>query len=124
MNKLSSHAKIKFDEWVSKIRSTLQSDDKSDLNSLPDQIRWLQHWTKKIQKRESKTYSRIVRIETELKGKAGSKLSEFYSDIYLKESQRHKKGTKVRLNAILRYVYHYGSYAHPCLISGRKKGRS
>lgn len=124
MNKLNSHAKKKFDEWVSKIRSTLQSDNKSDLNSLPDQIRWLQHWTKKIQKREPKTYSRIVKIETELKGKAGSELSEYYSEIHLKESQRHKKGTKIRLNEILRYVYHYGSYAHHYLISGRKKEKA
>jgi hypothetical protein len=52
-----------------------------------------------------------------LQNQVGKRLTEDFQK-YLSQAKTHRKGTKVRLDKILRFVYHYGNYAHECLIEG------
>jgi hypothetical protein len=106
----------KFDEWSAKIHSSLKKGSKSALGRLPDACRWLQYWGAKLRQEKPECYAKVERIEMRLLGQSAVALHKDYLS-YLKMAQKHKTGTKARMVEILRYVYHYGNYVHPCLVS-------
>lgn len=112
-----------FKKWMQKIRLLLKTKDKSALNRLPEACRWLRYWGTKLREEEPSNYAKVERIEKDLLSKAGDALQSSYLS-YLKKAQTHRKGTKVRLTEILRYVYHYGNYVHSCFIAGEKEDKA
>ena len=76
----------------------------------------MRYWGKKLEDEEPEIYAKLREVEMELLGKAAEALGNDYLR-YLKRAEEHRKGTKVRLYEIMRYVYHYGNYVHPCLLA-------
>ena len=113
----------KFKEWADKIQDILATKSESKLDSLPEKCRWLRYWGNKLREDNSCNYKEFERIETKLLGKVAYILNNHYST-YLKKAENHRKGTKVRLNEILRYVYRYGYYVHSCFITAGKKSKT
>lgn len=116
-------AQEKFKEWTQKVRASLKTKSQSALNRLPEECKWLRYWGKKLRDEEPTSYVEAERIEMDLLSEAADALHNSYLS-YLKKAQRHKKGTKVRLTEILRYVYYYGNYVHSCFIEGGKEDKA
>lgn len=118
-----SKAHRKFNEWAQKVRSSLETKDESALNRLPVECRWLRFWGTKLRDEEPSSYTKVERTEMDLLSESADTLHSRYLS-FLKEAQRHKRGTKVRLTEILRYAYYYSNYVHSCFIAGGKEGKA
>lgn len=123
VNELSSKTQEKFKKWAEKVRLTLSADDESALDALPTEIQWLQYWTEKLRHEEPRVYAKIEKTEIKLKSESARRLNSNYLG-FLKKAQKHKKGTKVRINDVLRYAYHYSNYVHPSFIAGRREDQA
>jgi hypothetical protein len=117
-----SKSKKKFGEWRKKLRETLDTE-KSNLASLPEQCRWFRYWGEKLRHEEPERYAEIEGVEIELLSKVADVLSKNYLS-YLKKAQKHRKGTKIRLTEIMRYVYYFGNYAYSNYIASAKEDKA
>jgi len=114
---LSSKTRKRFEELFEKVSSHLKNKDETSLNELPSDCRLLRYWTEKLRKEEPQTFLQIKKEYMLLNSQVGQKLHDDYLK-YLARAKKHRKGTKVRLKEILRYVYYYGNYVHECLLEG------
>ena len=114
---------MKFSEWAEKVRSMLETDDESTSRALPTKIRWLKYWGTKLRKKEPKIYAKVEKTEIDLMGRSGTKLYDSFLD-YLKNAQKHKKGTKARLAEIVKFAYYFNRYANPCFVAGRRENQA
>ena len=114
---LNSKTRKKFDEWFEKVSSNLKRQDEAILSELPSDCRFLRYWAEKLRREEPEIFAKKEKAYMSLNSQVGQQLHGDYMN-YLTRAERHRKGTKVRLNEILRYVYYYGNYAHECLIEG------
>lgn len=111
----------KFNEWAQKIRSTLEAlPDEDAYNVLPDQIRLLRDWGNKLRKKELSDYLKVRNTEIDLLSKSAYELHRHYLE-YLSKAKKHRVGTKVRMNEILRYVYYYSKDVQPNLTRAGKE---
>lgn len=110
----------KFTEWADKIKEILETENNSKIDSLPEKCRWLKYWSEKLEKENDCRYKEFETTKKTLLGNVADVLNTHYSS-YLKKAETHKKGTKVRLREILRYVYSYSNYVHGCYLIAQKK---
>lgn len=120
VNTLLSSKLKKFNEWAEKVDSLLERNDESALNYLPIACKWLRYWAEKLENEEPKNYAKIKEILPELLSKSASRLHLNYLS-YLEKVKKHRRGTKVRLDEILRYAYYYKTYVHSNFIKSKKK---
>lgn len=80
----------------------------------------LHYWASKLSQEEPSSLAKVEKEYINLNGEAAQKLHSDYLH-FLANAQKHKKGTKIRLNEILRYTYYYSNYAHQCFIEGKKE---
>jgi hypothetical protein len=122
MDLLSKNRK-KFDEWLQKVRSILKSADKSSLNELPTDFKFLRYWGEKLKIEDPKDFATTEKAYMSLACEVGDALNSDYLS-FLKKAEKHAKGTKARLVEILRYVYYYSNYAHDCFIEGGQENQA
>lgn len=118
---MSSREEEKFNEWVEKIRSTLATLPNEDgYGRLPDECRLLKDWGDKLRKSDLSGYLRVRETERDILSRSAHELNRYYME-YLSKAEKHKHGTKARIDEILRYVYYYSRDVHANLIRAERK---
>jgi hypothetical protein len=110
-----SRSRSKFDEWLLKINKSLQSHRKSSLSKLASDFKYFKYWAEKLKSEAPKDFVAIEKEYMRTAGRTGNALHLANSN-YLKNADKHGKGTKVRIAELLKFAYHYGNYTHDCFI--------
>ena len=66
------------------------------LRELPINYKYMKYWAEKLRTDERKNYAKIEKIYIKLSSEVAHKLHKGYLE-YLKEADKHRKGTKARL---------------------------
>lgn len=112
---MKTKALRKYDEWYKKTRENLKHNEDIYLRELPSNYKYMKYWAEKLRSDEPDKYAKIEKSYMKIIGNTGKRLHKGYFN-YLKEADKHKKGTKVRLTELARYVYYYSQDVYPCLI--------
>lgn len=107
----------KFNEWAEKVESLLGKTAEDSEAYLPAASQWLMFRAKKIRDKKTEYYKtivdRYVRLSKESAKKQSAKLLKD-----LDKAKKHKLGTRVRIDRILSFTYHFAHYAYPNFIEG------
>jgi hypothetical protein len=116
-----SREEQKFNEWAEKIRSTLAIlPNEEGYADLPDQCRLLKEWGDKLRKKDMSGYLRVKETERDLLSRSANELNRHYME-YLNKAEKHRHGTRARINEILRYIYYYSRDVHANLVRAERK---
>jgi oligoendopeptidase F len=81
---LSSKTHKRFEEWFKKVNSKLEKNDRSSLNELPSDCKYLKYWAEKLRKEEPEIFSQKENAWMHLHSQVGQRLAEDFQK-YLKK---------------------------------------
>jgi hypothetical protein len=103
---------LRLERWRDQLKNAL---DKNNTKIMPDSCRWYLYWLGKISREIPEIYPIYYSKAEPILVKVANALN-MENRKQLEEAAKHRIDTKVRLKALISYVYQYQKYIHPLFI--------